>query len=180
MTVMRKGFTLLELLVASLLLGMLMTVLTMLFNQSSIAWRTGVAGVNDLDEVRETIGRVRNEADNAYIWKNGSPQVASIVSIWRSDAGGKTGSQKLRRRAIDAGTESDIQQGEKITAILGSLNTGASGAKAGQIVTQSSISCGQGQTGNADNYSVNVRCAGPDGKHNTYDDIWSFPDDFDL
>lgn len=180
MTVMRKGFTLLELLVASLLLGMLMTILTMLFNQSSIAWRTGVAGVNDLDEVRETIGRVRNEADNAYIWKNGNPQVASIVSIWRSDSGGKTGSQKLRRRAIDSGTESDIQQGEKINTILGSLNSASSGTKAGQVVTQASIDCGQGQTSGADNYSVNVRCAGPDGKHNTWDDIWSFPDDFDL
>ena len=37
---MKKGFTILELLVASLLLGMLMTILTMIFNQSSIAWRT--------------------------------------------------------------------------------------------------------------------------------------------
>ena len=45
---MKKGFTILELLVASLLLGMLMTILTMIFNQSSIAWRTGVAGVADL------------------------------------------------------------------------------------------------------------------------------------
>ena len=47
---MRRGFTILELLVASLLLGMLVTILTMIFNQSSIAWRTGVAGVADLDE----------------------------------------------------------------------------------------------------------------------------------
>ena len=179
MTVMRKGFTILELLVASLLLGMLVTILTMLFNQSSIAWRTGVAGVNDLDVVRETIGRVRNEADNAYIWKNGNPQIASIVSIWRSDSGGKSGAQKLRRRAIDAGTESDIQQGEKITAISGSINASSDG-KAGQVVSQTSIACGQGETSDADTYSVNVRCAGPDGLHNTWDDIWSFPDDFDL
>ena len=177
---MRKGFTLLELLVASLLLGMLMTILTMLFNQSSIAWRTGVAGVNDLDEVRETIGRVRNEADNAYIWKSGTPQVASIVSIWRSDAGGKSGANKLRRRAIDDGSEGDIQQGEKINAILGSINGSSTGDKAGQVVSQTSIACGQGQTSDADTYSVNVRCAGPDGLHNTWDDIWSFPDDFDL
>ena len=46
---MRRGFTILELLVAALLLGMLVTVLTMIVNQSSIAWRTGVAGLLDMD-----------------------------------------------------------------------------------------------------------------------------------
>ena len=56
---MRKGFSLLELLVATLLFGMLMTILTMVFNQSSIAWRTGIAGISDLDKVRETVGQVR-------------------------------------------------------------------------------------------------------------------------
>lgn len=177
---MRKGFTLLELLVASLLLGMLMTILTMLFNQSSIAWRTGIAGVNNLDDVRETVGRIRNEADNAYIWKNNSPQVASIVSIWRSDAGNRRGAQKLRRRAVDANNLEDVQNGEKIEKLLGCINSSANGTKTGQIVSQASISCGQGETDNTDNYSVNVRCAGPDGRHNTWDDIWSFPDDFDL
>lgn len=176
----RKGFTLLEMLVASLLLGMLITILTMLFNQSSIAWRTGLAGVTDLDVVRETVGQVRNEADNAYIWKNNSPQVASIVSIWRSDSGGKSGAQKLRSRAIDTGTDSDIQKGEKIQAILSCINSSTDGGKAGTVITQPSKDCGQGQTGDSDTYTVNVRCAGPDGIHNTYDDIWSFPDDFDL
>ena len=67
---MKRGFTIIELLVASMLLGMLLTVLTMLFNQSSISWRTGVAGVADLDEVRDNIAEVREEADNAYIWDN--------------------------------------------------------------------------------------------------------------
>ena len=37
----RNGFTLLEVMVASLLLGLLVTALTMVFNQSSIAWRVG-------------------------------------------------------------------------------------------------------------------------------------------
>ena len=46
---MKKGFTIIELLVASLLLGLLVTILTMVFNQSSIAWRIGTAGVSDLD-----------------------------------------------------------------------------------------------------------------------------------
>ena len=48
---MRKGFTILELLVASLLLGMLVTIMTQIFSQSSIAWSTGTAGVVELDDV---------------------------------------------------------------------------------------------------------------------------------
>ena len=45
----RNGFTLVEVLVASLLLGMLVVILTMVFNQSSIAWRTGKASVAEMD-----------------------------------------------------------------------------------------------------------------------------------
>ena len=48
----REGFTLVEVLVASLLLGMLVTILTMVFNQSSIAWRTGKASVSVIDKMR--------------------------------------------------------------------------------------------------------------------------------
>ena len=82
-------------LVASMLLGMLLTVLTMLFNQSSISWRTGVAGVADLDEVRDNIAEVREEADNAYIWDN---EVHRLIGLW-DDRG------NLRTRAWDVGTE---------------------------------------------------------------------------
>lgn len=177
---MRKGFTLLELLVASLLFGMLMTILTMVFNQSSIAWRTGIAGVSDLDQVRETVGQVRNEADNVYIWKGNNPQLTSIVSIWRSDAGDKTGAAKLRTRAIDNG-DGDIKEGEKIRLLESYINASGNGAKAGDIITQASVPCGQDQnSGSRATYTVNVRSAGPDRKHNTYDDIWSYPDDFAL
>ena len=178
---MRKGFSLLEVLVASLLMGMLVTILTMLFNQSSIAWRTGIAGITDLDNVRETVGQIRNEADNAYVWKNNSPQVTSVVSIWRSDSGSKTGAGKLRTRAVDYNNLTDVQQGEKIEKIRGYVNASGAGAKTGQIISNPSVPCGQGEsTSDRANYSVNVRSAGPDRKHNTYDDIWSFPDDFDL
>jgi prepilin-type N-terminal cleavage/methylation domain-containing protein len=67
---MKKGFTIIELLVASLLLGMLVTILTMIFDQSSIAWRTGIAGVADLDDVRNDVAEIRDEADNVYNWNN--------------------------------------------------------------------------------------------------------------
>ena len=51
----RSGFTLIEMLVASLLLGMLVTILTMVFNSSSIAWRTGKAGVSQLSLMRRQL-----------------------------------------------------------------------------------------------------------------------------
>ena len=50
---MKKGFTLIEVLVASMLMGMLVAVLTMAFNQSAVAWRTGKAGVSRLTEARQ-------------------------------------------------------------------------------------------------------------------------------
>ena len=178
---MRKGFTLLELLVASLLFGMMMTILTMIFNQSAIAWRTGIAGISDLDEVRERVGRVRNEADNVYIWKENNPRVASIVSIWRSDAGSQTGAAKLRGRAVDFNNLEDVSQGEKIDTLLGCVSGTSNERQASQIVTQPSVTCGQGQDGGGDiTYVINVKCAGPDREFGTYDDIWSYPDDFEL
>ncbi|MBP5791627.1 MAG: prepilin-type N-terminal cleavage/methylation domain-containing protein [Kiritimatiellae bacterium] len=67
---MKRGFTILELLVASMLLGMLMTILTMIFSQSSIAWRTGEKSVASLDQVRNNMAMLQYESDNLYLWKN--------------------------------------------------------------------------------------------------------------
>ena len=50
---MRRAFTMIELLVATMLLAMLVTILTMMFNQSSIAWTTGLASVTGLGNARE-------------------------------------------------------------------------------------------------------------------------------
>ncbi len=55
----RDGFTLIEVLVASLLLSMLVVILTMVFNQSSIAWRTGKASVSQMDEMRRELSRTQ-------------------------------------------------------------------------------------------------------------------------
>ena len=46
---MKKAFTVLELLVATMLLAMLVTILTMIFNQSSVAWTIGIASLTGLD-----------------------------------------------------------------------------------------------------------------------------------
>ena len=146
---MKKAFTILELLVASLLLGMLVTILTMLFNQSSIAWRTGVAGVNALEDVRENIAEVRDEADNAYIWNN---QIHRIVGLWDKNG-------EFRKRAWSGASGS---------------GAGGESLKADYLI----IAVGSGDPGGGfKTYTVNVKSAGPDREFNTYDDIWSYPDE---
>lgn len=160
---MRRGFTILELLVASLLLGMLVTVLTMLFNQSSISWRTGVAGVADLDQVRNNIAAVRDESDNAYIWND---KVQRLVGIWDDEG-------EIRTRAWDVVEEGNVgPNADFLTAKGGGLkdNTKLSDFKV--------ISVGSGSSGRSfKTYTINVKSAGPNKRFNDYDDIWSYPDE---
>ncbi len=157
---MKKGFTILELLVASLLLAMLLTVLTMAFQQGSIAWRTGVASVEDLDEVRENVAELREEADDAYVWQG---EVHYILGPW--DERGQ-----LRDRGWDVSPEKRRQ-----TSL--SMPAGVSDEKA-QLSSFTPVSVGSGSSGgNVKTYTVNVKSAGPDRQFDTYDDIWSYPDE---
>ena len=153
---MKRAFTILELLVASLLLGMLVTILTMLFNQSSIAWRTGVAGVADLDDVRTNIADLRGDADNAYIWNN---NVQRLVGLWDDNG-------TLRKRAWDVDGEESVK---------GTVISLKDDSKLSDIKT---VAVGSGDSGSSiKTYSVNVKSAGPNREFNDYDDIWSFPDE---
>ncbi len=157
---MKKGFTLLELLVASLLLGMLVTILTMIFNQSSIAWRTGVAGVADLDEVRENVAAVREEADSLYVWGS---DMHRVVSPWDDTTG------NLRTRAVSA-----LDSSEDAKYLKGiSKNTTLK-----SIPKVVSVGSGSGG-GSIKTWIVNVKSAGPNKEFGDWDDIWSYPDDFD-
>ncbi|MCR5413893.1 MAG: prepilin-type N-terminal cleavage/methylation domain-containing protein [Kiritimatiellae bacterium] len=156
---MKKGFTILELLVASMLLAMLVTVLTMIFQQGSIAWRTGIAGVVDLDSVRGNAAEVRESADNAYIWGG---QVHYILGLW-DDKG------KLRSRAWDVGSEQ-----RRNTSVSLNVNT----SDKGNLKSFTTVSIGGGSSGGRlKTYTVNVKSDGPDRTPDTYDDIWSFPDE---
>lgn len=160
---MKRGFTILELLVASLLLGMLVSVLTMLFNQSSISWRTGVAGVADLDQVRNNIAEVREEADNAYIWND---RVHRIVGVWNDEG-------NLRTRAWDVATEEGVGPNADF------LDSKGGGLKNDTKLSDIKvISVGSGSSGRSfKTYTVNVKSAGPNKRFNDYDDIWSYPDE---
>jgi len=164
---MRKGFTILELLVASLLLGMLMTILTMIFNQSSIAWRTGMAGAVDMDKVRENVAEVREEADNAFVFGN---RVHRLLGLWDEQG-------TLRKRACDADTEDQTKNNP------GLLRSKASYLASNTLRTKDLIPVEVGNTQDAGNskktYTVNVKSAGPNGKLGDWDDIWSWPDEWD-
>ena len=167
---MRRGFTILELLVASLLLGMLMTILTMVFNQSSISWRTGIAGLIDMDEVRDNLAAVRDEADNIYLWNN---KIHRTLSIWKEESSTPT----LRKRTIDVDGGGDVEQSARVgfLASQGSLKQdGVDPKNAFGPVNVKTTQATGGRT-----WIVNVKSCGPNRILNDYDDIWSNPDDFE-
>jgi len=167
---MRRGFTILELLVAALLLGMLVTVLTMVFNQSSIAWRTGVAGLMDMDEVRDNIAAVRDEADCIYLWGG---EIHRSVSIW------KEGDQRaqLKRRAVDAPDNSDVKDYEKVQILDGRTELKDADSKIKDLFGPVDVK--QSESHGGRNWIVNVKSCGPNRIFDDYDDIWSMPDDFE-
>lgn len=163
---MRKGFTIIELLVASVLLGLLVTILTMVFNQSSIAWRTGQAVTAGMDRVRDNIAEIREEADNAFLY-NG--QVYRTVGLWRTDG-------RLRDRACDApGSQVQSEHGtrpEMVRSPVQSLN----GRPWSDSTSLRNVD-GADSSARRKNYTVNVRSKGPRNDERDWQAIYSFPDD---
>jgi len=159
---MRKGFTILELLVASLLLGMLVTIMTQIFSQSSIAWSTGTAGVVELDEARRDMAALQVKAD-ALIDRNGR----SVKSVFTGLDG-----QLAQRAYAESGSSVGPQaSGESSISIdnpsswTGISVGGATGASANGVINE-----GKG-------YAVGVRSAGPDKQFGTWDDVTTWPSD---
>ena len=181
---LRNGFTVLELLVASLLLAMLVTVLTMIFNQSSIAWRTGVAGVVELDRVRARLGTYHDIEDDAL---PGLGQSASQVGAGSSDRRdvmyrtvsvfkGWSGSGKLQQNADRddsncRGRLYDQLKWHEASPIQFTIQD----ARVGRA--NNGVGSGTVRGGSA--YVVGVRSAGPDKQWNTVDDISTFPEEVD-
>ena len=160
-----SGFTLLEILVASMLLGMLITILTMVFNSSSIAWSTGKATVSEMDDVRLKVSVASMGADNAMpgVDANNRNAWGYLVSPW--DRNGK-----LRNRAIVQNAVCD--------GVLAKPSFNSDGTwiyKTGKLwatLHPQSVSI----LGKAKSYAVGVWSYGPDGQPNTGDDISTWPD----
>ena len=151
---MRKGFTLLELMVASLLLALLVTILTMIFNQSSIAWTTGTASIAGLGDVRRDMAKVGFRADNLL-----DPMTRrQVVSVWnpqgpgiRTDTSGRTVDQN--------GLSAPVMQDPYTSQVL---------------------PVGSGATSGKDTYIVGVTSWGPDGQtggDHIWDDITTMPEE---
>ena len=155
---MKRGFTLLEILVASLLLSMLVTILTMIFNQSSIAWTTGVASITGLGNTRENISTLGLKADNML-----DPQTGlQVLSVWNWDENNSGGdSSKLRTtgRTVD-------RQGQGLESLrMEDPGRGETTSVAG------------GNASGKPTYIVGVSSNGPDGIPDTWDDITTLPEE---
>ena len=165
---MKRGFTLIELMVASLLLGMLVTVLTMVFNQSSIAWRTGVAGVADLRESRWQLSDFHDVCDDLLPGvgepnaSGGASDNRSLVcrtgSLWQENGDG-----------LRIGERAHVPVNWGKAPGLGGITEAMKGSP------KSIRGPGAGQSTGL--FTVGVRSAGPDRKFGTEDDVTTWPED---
>lgn len=157
----RNGFTLIEVLVASLLLSMLVTILTMVFNQSSIAWRTGRANVSEMDKMRRVISVAQRQADNMLPGIDATTRstVGLVVGAWKNSAwDGQTG---LRKRGVERLSSTKLSGGnfERPEDAWQEPPLGLSNLTLGDLKS----------------YVVGVKSWGPDGEQDTEDDISSWP-----
>ena len=162
---MRKdGFTLLEVLVASVLMGMLVTILTMIFNQSAIAWRTGKAGVADMAKTERNLARIHSMADNVLPYTG--KENYCVVSPW--DDADNDDASKLNTRGIR--TASSLRTG--VASVGGSFYNDNAGKNDWNRSGLGNPDMNGGKT-----FIVGVRSAGPDRHWETEDDISTWPDE---
>ena len=155
---MRKGFTLIEVLVATMLLAMLVTILTMIFNQSSIAWTTGMAAVTSLGDSREKISVCMNESENAILNDAGT-EVLRITSIWKENGTGLRDEGRTLRTDFE----------EPVSAV------DLADPRSDRL-----ISVAGGSVAGGDTFLVGVHSYGPDGKTGgdySWDDISTMPEE---
>lgn len=160
----RQGFTLLEMLVASLLLGMLVTILTMVFNSSSIAWRTGKAGVSQLSIIRRQLSLAQYKADNLLPCVNPKNQgdYGMVTGAWDSQG-------RIRTRAV---SKANGNFGFTPPTFKKDFNSAKKSSNEDPFVK---FTCDSIQLGSSSSYSVGVLSYGPDGVRDTDDDISTWP-----
>ena len=153
---MRRAFTLLEILVATMLLAMLVTILTMIFNQSSVAWTVGMASLVGMDDVRKSDAAYAAEADNAIRRDGSGGNTLRVASVWADDGSG-----------LRAGGRT-LSEGTKTISATELDDAGAAGQ---------SPAVGSGAAQGRASYIVGVTSWGPDGMQGTWDDITSMPEE---
>ena len=157
---MRKAFTLIEVMVATLLMVMLVTILSMIFNQSSIAWSVGLAAVTGLDTAREDISTYARESEQAIVSDDGS-RVFLLTSVFDDESGGlKTDDGRTLSMTMD-----------KLNASPNDLSD--------PIASRTYAVTGSGTAGH-DTFIVGVHSYGPDRKTGgdySWDDISTLPEE---
>lgn len=176
---MRKGFTILELLVASLLLSMLVTMLTMIFNQSSVAWTSGLASMKALGRERAGLGAWHDVEDDLLPGiaqqdaKTGSSDDRRLeyrtVSLWRQ---GAENTLRVNERAFDL-----INWGQVSTRLPNVMGDDVRLGRSVNSSDSSSANTSIGGNGGSGGVIVGVWSAGPNGKWGDEDDINTFPDE---
>ena len=158
----KRGFTLIEMLVASLLLGMLVTILTMVFNSSAIAWRTGRASISQMSLARRQLSYAQYVADNALpmVDKSSRSSTGRVLGAWDKDG-------NVRQRAV-----------ERLSAPSGLFSFPAwqpwdDGSSSPVPWAQVTVQNLQNDSGRG--YAVGVWSYGPDGNPYTEDDITTWP-----
>ena len=163
---MKKGFTLLEVLVASVLMGMLVTILTMIFNQSAIAWRTGKAGVADMTDTERKLSCIHAYADSVVPCTGGDKYC--VVSPWDdaiTDDSGQFNTRGIRKAS---------ELHKRFESVSGNFqnNDGGNGQWRQTGLGSPDVNGGRA-------FIVGVRSAGPDRQWETEDDISTWPDEVD-
>ena len=161
---MKRGFTLLEVLVASLLMGMLVTILTMIFNQSAIAWRTGKAGVADMTTTERKLSSIHGCADSVLPFTGGDKYC--VVSPW--DDAVSDDSRRFNSRGIRKASELH----KRFETVSGNFQNNDGGN--GQWLQ---AGFGNPEMNGGKSFIVGVRSAGPDHEWDTEDDISTWPDE---
>jgi prepilin-type N-terminal cleavage/methylation domain-containing protein len=173
-----SGFTLLEILVASLLLAMLITILTMVFNSSSIAWSTGKASVAEMDKVRNNMSAASQVTDNAMprVSLDRPEDWGYSVGPWKPD--GQPRSRAIVKMTVNpvANQVWNTLQIRFDTPQKGQTGPGSWARATGKPLWVTLQADSVTISGNAKAYSVGVWSLGPDGKENSGDDISTWPD----
>ena len=165
----RGGFTLLEMLVASLLLSMLVVALSMVFSSSASAWRIGTAGVDGLEKVRKNLSGYHLAADNALPYLRGvtKSDVGYVRSVWLNRGGS----------LVDVNGDSVKVARGFDTDVARVFGDGRYKADAKPYAKIGSGNIGKASGNQVHNYMVGVGSAGPDRQWGTKDDIATWPSD---
>ena len=143
----RRGFTLLEMLAASVLLGLLVTLLLSLFNQGEIAWTVGETTAVETGRQERSLVRAARDGADAVFVKGPTPTAVRLLSAWGANGDVRTSRPFVR-------VEADLPE-------------------AGRAVRSIALEAAGGRS--AERVEVIVTSAGPDGQWGTEDDLTTAP-----